>query len=395
VKIKSIHIIIVLTLLSAVINGGFYTYAYITNKQSISTAITNAQASESYLASNHPLSIPTQDIILIVPNDNEEEITVPKEIVAEWFEEFERSFTDRKELRIITKDVEAYLASVRPEIDKRPVNARVGFDGEKITIITPPQKGRSLNIELSIDSIYKQLRQGEVAISLVTEIIEPEVSLDEINDISNTALLAKGESNFSGSSESRIHNIKISANKFHGTIIKPGEEFSFNETVGEINARTGYRPELVIKGDKLIPEYGGGVCQVSTTMFRAAIYSGLLITERRSHSLPVRYYDPQGFDATIYLGVQDLKFINNTPGNILIQTKIENNKLYVSFYGKSDERKVKIIGPTQYDREDNGTFKASLTRITTFIDGEKTKDSFYSYYKSPDLFTKEERNPLE
>ena len=394
-KIKSIHIIIVLTLLSAVINGGFYTYAYITNKQSISTAITNAQASESYLASNHPLSIPTQDIILIVPNDNEEEITVPKEIVAEWFEEFERSFTDRKELRIITKDVEAYLASVRPEIDKRPVNARVGFDGEKITIITPPQKGRSLNIELSIDSIYKQLRQGEVAISLVTEIIEPEVSLDEINDISNTALLAKGESNFSGSSESRIHNIKISANKFHGTIIKPGEEFSFNETVGEINARTGYRPELVIKGDKLIPEYGGGVCQVSTTMFRAAIYSGLLITERRSHSLPVRYYDPQGFDATIYLGVQDLKFINNTPGNILIQTKIENNKLYVSFYGKSDERKVKIIGPTQYDREDNGTFKASLTRITTFIDGEKTKDSFYSYYKSPDLFTKEERNPLE
>ena len=181
---------------------------------------------------------------------------------------------------------------------------------------------------------------------------------------------------------------------FTGIILRPGEQFSFNNLLGPVDASTGYLPERVIKEGKLIPEYGGGLCQVSTTLFRAVFHTGLPIKERRPHSLPVRYYNPQGFDATIYPGVSDLKFTNDTPAHILIQAKVVGSKLNFEIYGTSDNRRVVTDGPRQYDVQANGALKAILNRTTIYADGIEKKDEFRSSYKSPSLFPTV-RNPLE
>jgi len=163
-------------------------------------------------------------------------------------------------------------------------------------------------------------------------------------------IIGTGHSNFSGSSANRRHNIKVGASKISGLIIKPGEEFSLLKALGETDATAGYLPELVIKGNKTTLEYGGGLCQIATTMFRTALASGLPITERRNHSYRVSYYEPAGTDATIYIPNPDLKFKNDTGNNILIQTRFEGtNDIYFDFWGKSDGRVVTSTYPVIYN----------------------------------------------
>ncbi len=160
-------------------------------------------------------------------------------------------------------------------------------------------------------------------------------------------VIAIGESNFAGSSWARRKNISVAAGLYNGLIIPRGKIFSFNEVLQDVSEARGFVRELVIKGNKTEKEYGGGVCQVSTTVFRAAFLGGLDIIKRRSHSYAVPYYKPHGLDATIYLGVQDFKFKNDTPGDILIQTVVnsEKNELKFIFYGTRDNREVEIEGP--------------------------------------------------
>ena len=170
-------------------------------------------------------------------------------------------------------------------------------------------------------------------------------------------------------------------------LVGPEDEFSFNSALGKVGVKQGYLPELVIKKDKTVPEYGGGLCQVSTTAFRGAVKAGFEITERESHAYPVQYYNPQGTDATIYPPHPDLRFKNNTPAYILIQTRIEGNKLYFDFYGSDDGRKVVLKGPYIYSRKANGAMKASWTQEVYDKDGElKFKKTFYSNYRSPALY---------
>ena len=152
---------------------------------------------------------------------------------------------------------------------------------------------------------------------------------------------------------------------------------------------------MVIKKDKTVPEYGGGLCQVSTTAFRAAINTGLEITRRTAHAFPVVYYDPQGFDATIYPPWPDLRFINNTPSYVLVQTKINDYDLIFEFYGTNDGRKIEIDGPLQYDIKEDGSMKAKLFQKVYDKKNNLIIDkTFYSDYKSPDLYPIE-KNPLE
>ena len=139
-------------------------------------------------------------------------------------------------------------------------------------------------------------------------------------------------------------------------------------------------------------ELGGGLCQVSTTLFRSAIMAGLPILERKPHSFPVKYYNPQGFDATIYPGVVDLKFKNDTPHHILIQSRVEGTKLIFDIYGPDNGRKVVLDGPFQYDEKPNGSMKAYFVR--KIYQGEilAREERFDSTYGAPAPL---ERNPLE
>jgi vancomycin resistance protein YoaR len=157
--------------------------------------------------------------------------------------------------------------------------------------------------------------------------------------------------------------------------------------LGEVDGEHGYLPELVIKNNRTEPEFGGGICQVSTTVFRAAIYSGMKITQRRNHAYPVKYYAPYGMDATVYIPKPDLAFVNNTPGAILVQSTIEGTELTFRFYGTKDGRSVAINGPHILQSNPDGSMKTVFSQLVTDASGDSLiNDSFWSNYKSPSLF---------
>ncbi|HUT95969.1 MAG TPA: VanW family protein [Candidatus Paceibacterota bacterium] len=290
------------------------------------------------------------------------------------------------------KDYIIFLSSL---VVQEPVDAQLTVINDKVTDFALSQEGISLDINNNIDILKNGILNNQKEITLKTINTKPKISTNDINNLGITSLLSTGVSNFSGSSANRITNIKIGAARFNGILLKPNEEFSFNALLGEVGPEQGYKTGLVIKKDKMVPEYGGGLCQVSTTTFRAAIFAGLEITQRYPHAFPVKYYDPQGFDATIYPPVPDLKFINNTPGYILIQTKVTNKELIFEFYGTNDQRKIEVIGPEQYDIKPDGSMKAKLIQKVFDKNGNIIiNKTFLSNYKSPSLYP-EEKTPLE
>jgi len=323
-----------------------------------------------------------------------ETLSIQSKETEKWLETYIRSYSGKEDLRISYAKITDYLESLAPHLNTEPVNAKLKFDNDRASIFVPPSPGQRLNIPLSTGLIAEALIDHKPSISLAFDFIEPEITLEKINDLGIKTLLGRGESDYGKSPASRIHNIKIGMAKFNGIILGSGEKFSFNNFLGTVDERDGYQAELVIKGGELVREYGGGLCQVSTTVFRAAIMSGLSIVERRPHSFPVQYYNPQGFDSTVYPGVVDLKFSNNTSNHILIQTKVTGSKLSVEVYGSSDGRKVEIEGPIQYEKEQNGAMKAYFIR-KIYRNGQLTEEErFGSNYKAPPIHPLE-RNPLE
>lgn len=182
---------------------------------------------------------------------------------------------------------------------------------------------------------------------------EPETTLAETNDLGIQELIGFGESFYYGSIASRVHNVAVAADKLSLTIVEPQEEFSFVKAIGPVNAATGFRNAYVIRSGSTILEYGGGVCQVSTTAFRAFLNAGVDITRRLPHSYRVSYYEinqQPGFDATVYTGAVDLRFINDTPGHLLIYSKADSERRYmiVEVYGTDDGRSTEITNYQKY-----------------------------------------------
>ncbi len=161
-----------------------------------------------------------------------------------------------------------------------------------------------------------------------------------------TALLGSGETTYYGSSPARVTNIHVGARQFQDRLVS-GKVFSFNDTVGLVSARNGFVPGLVIAGDRTATGVGGGICQVSTTVFRALYGAGLPIVERRNHSYQVHYYDPQGLDATIYQPSQDLRFQNTSGGALWFQADWDDeaHSLEVQVFGKPQEYTVEVGAP--------------------------------------------------
>ncbi|MBU1167112.1 VanW family protein [Patescibacteria group bacterium] len=291
------------------------------------------------------------------------------------------------------QDLLTYLSEeLAPEINLLPQNARFLIkEDQPLELLTESKPGRELLIDTNAKLLAEaSFEESEVLrhLQLQTKKIGAAVTSANIDSLGIKELIAEGESNFAGSPSNRRHNIKNASDKLNGLLIRPGETFSLLENIGEVNEASGYLPELVIKPGETIKEYGGGLCQIGTTMFRAAMNSGLKVVERQWHSYPVSYYDPQGTDATLYIPSPDLKFINNTDHYILIQSEIKNSKLYFKFYGTKDNRSVSFDGPHYWDHgwAGNGSFKAKWTQIVTMPDGTEERKTFYSHYKSPDLY---------
>lgn len=197
-------------------------------------------------------------------------------------------------------------------------------------------------IELSLNNDVKDLN-----IPVIEQRPDIDVSKD-LQDEGIVKLIAVGHSRYAGSPSNRMHNISVGMNTLNGIMIGPGEVFSFAEHIGRVDGSTGYRPELVIKPEGTVPEYGGGLCQVSSTFYRAALWGGFEIVDRKPHSYAVSYYAQVGgwgLDATVYPPAVDFKFKNNTPNNILLQSYSDGVDAWVKVYGTDDGRKVEMEGP--------------------------------------------------
>ncbi len=263
--------------------------------------------------------------------------------------------------------------NISPGIDKEPINARFDIKNKKVTEFQGSRDGIQLDIPESAIKIKSKFLSNDFTatstIKLITVETKSKITTENVNNLGIKEIIGTGYSNFSGSPANRRHNIETGAATINGLLIKPGEEFSLVKALGKVDASTGYLPELVIKGNKTIPEYGGGLCQIGTTMFRSAIASGLPITARSSHSYRVSYYEPAGTDAAVYDPWPDVRFINDTQKHILIQTRFDGNDLYFDFWGTKDGRTVNKTEPTIYN-----IVKPGPTKIVETLDlpvGEK------------------------
>ncbi len=258
--------------------------------------------------------------------------------------------------------LQAYLSSLAPGLRIYPVNARFIFndDTRKLEVISPALIGRELNINDSLDAIDQAIMQGNHAVTLAMNVIEPAAKDTTTGEeLGITELIHAETSYFYGSAASRVQNIQTASKQFHGLLIPPHTTFSMADALGNISLENGYAEALIILGDQTIAGVGGGVCQVSTTLFRAAFFAGYPINERHAHAYRVSYYemkrdgsvDPNlaGLDATVYVPIVDFKFTNDTDHWLLMETYVGNYySLTWKFYSTSDNRSVQweTTGPT-------------------------------------------------
>jgi len=251
----------------------------------------------------------------------------------------------------------ALLGNISKSVDVPVQEGLFEFQNSKVTSFQGSKEGLKFNQTKAKEQILVVFlnqnphEQTGSVYPLPLDIILPKISQGKAEDFGIKELIGTGESYFQDSIPSRVHNIALASNNLHGILIAPGETFSFGQKVGDISIKTGYVQAYIIKEGKTILGDGGGVCQVSTTMFRVALNAGLPIVERQAHLYRVGFYEqggyPPGLDATVFPPSPDLKFLNDTPAYILIQTKIDNNlkKLTFEFYGTSDGRKVEMDKP--------------------------------------------------
>lgn len=255
-----------------------------------------------------------------------------------------------------TEAVDTYLDTIAGEIDVPVKEGRFSLDiVDEVVQLTQFQNGEN-GLGVNVEKTTEQLREAilenhETTIPLVVEITEPRATPDNLDDLGIKELLGTGETSFAGSPANRRFNIQKGADLLNGLLIAPGEEFSLLSVLSPIDLAHGWLSELVIKGDKLEKEAGGGLCQIGSTVFRATLNSGLDVTERRNHSWAVSYYNyngKAGVDATIYEPSPDYKFVNDTDHWVLIRSRIEGSYLYFDFWGTSDGRKGYFTEPVNY-----------------------------------------------
>jgi vancomycin resistance protein YoaR len=252
------------------------------------------------------------------------------------------------------------ISKVAASINRDPQDPKFEFNGNKVTEFQPALDGISLDSEklkeLLTSDLDKLADTTDKNISLDVPVIKtsPNVTTDQVNNLGIKELIGRGDSTYFHSIPGRVFNINLAASRINGTLVAPGDTFSFNQTLGDVSKFTGYQQAYIISGGRTVLGDGGGVCQVSTTLFRAVLNAGLSIIERAAHAYRVGYYEqnsPPGLDATVYAPSPDFKFKNDTPGYILIEAKNDsrNYSLVFEIYGTNDGRVATISKPVVSD----------------------------------------------
>ncbi len=283
------------------------------------------------------------------------EIDVPTLAGMLAIERVPTSAGEQYQIGISTEHLRGFLASIAPTLDRYPTNARFMFndDTRQLEVLQASTTGRSLLIEDSLTAIQQKIFAGEHAAELVFDYTFPAApDTASAADLGITELVSVQTSYFYGSSAERLQNITVASSRFHGVLVGPGETFSMASVIGDVSLDTGFAEAWIIFGDRTIKGVGGGVCQVSTTLFRTAFFGGFQIDERYSHAYRVTYYEQTagggvnanlaGLDATVYVPLVDFKFTNDTPYWLLMETYVDASArtLTWKFYSTSDGRTV-------------------------------------------------------
>lgn len=236
-------------------------------------------------------------------------------------------------------------------------------DKTKVENFVPPLSGRAVALDILVDQIQTAITQYETAekpentvtIEVPFQETAIKVSLHEANNLGIRERIGIGTSEFAGSIPNRIHNVALTAKNLHGTLIKPGEEFSFNAAIGDVSQKTGYKQAYIIQNGRTELGDGGGVCQVSTTLFRSLLNAGMPITRWKPHSYRVGYYEQNsqpGFDATVFAPTADLRFVNDTGHHIVVATypDTENTFLKIELWGTSDGRQATVSNYSMWNQ---------------------------------------------
>lgn len=253
------------------------------------------------------------------------------------------------------------LLPVKTQVDRLPSDAKFIFNDQttQLDLMQESTVGRTLDVDASILAINEAVGRGEHAAVLVVNEAQPRVAATATGqELGITQLIWAETSYFYGSSAERIQNIQAASSRFHGLLVAPGETFSMGEHLGDVSLESGFAEAMIIYGGRTIKGVGGGVCQVSTTLFRAVFNAGFPIVERYSHAYRVSYYEQEaggavnprlaGLDATVYFPLVDFKFTNDSPYWILMETYMGDRSLTWKFYSTSDGRSVTYdtTGPT-------------------------------------------------
>ncbi len=256
-------------------------------------------------------------------------------------------------------DIDSYQVFLNPyQIERRmevigettqtiPVYPRVAWNGGDLQIIKAGAPGWRINKHESRDLLVNNVDQGIRTIELNPRYVAVPIDKNNLNSLGITELVSEGKSDFTGSAPYRVTNIQAGLALLDGVLIAPGDEFSFDDTIGDIDETNGFVKGYAIVESRTQLEFGGGICQDSTTVFRAAFWAGLPITERWGHSFYISWYDkygPTGMDATIFTGGPDLKFLNDTGRWLLMQTYAnpKTGVASVRLYGTSPKRTVEM-----------------------------------------------------
>ena len=303
------------------------------------------------------------------------------------------------------KTAEAKMERLRAAVRVEPVNARAKFTGGSLKV-SNARAGRALDAAATTERITAALNDPEFAASLAqTVTAEPQykawamkargvkvnaVVMDEapaVSDVSGkdiNAVLASFSTSLGSSSRNRVHNIQQSCSRIHGLILPPGGEFSYNQVVGPRGASEGYKMAPVIEQGQLVPGMAGGICQVSSTLYNAALLSDLKIVRRAHHAFPVSYV-PAGRDATVAYGSIDFQFRNSTAWPIALEVGVQGGRVNVKIHGNAAaKKKVSLVSSGAYRNRSGGT-SVTISRVVEEPGGTKRQEVVTRDYYRPQV----------
>ncbi len=258
-----------------------------------------------------------------------------------------------------SQKVSEYVDNLSLSLKKEPQDAVFKFENGKVIDFLPAKEGylidsEKMKMEICRDFLnWKNLTEKNIVSELPLVKVQPKINNSDVNSLGIKELLGRGTSSFKHSSEIRNWNVEKGASIVNRILVPPGETFSFIKSLGEVSLDNGYKKAYIIRQGKTELDVGGGICQVSTTLFRAMLDAGVNITARQPHAYRVSYYEEDtkpGFDATVFIPKPDLAFVNDTNHHLLIQSYYDgkNKKLTYEIYGTSDGRKTVIDNYKQW-----------------------------------------------